>query len=91
MENLCEFELNIAQQVRDHIDNIEDVSMKFACINMIENFMSKIRLDIAEKFIYCAGCGKYVKTADRTISYENGYEVTRCGTCNTMHRRSMLY
>ena len=91
MDNPCKFELDTAQAVRDHISSIQTVEMKFKCINMLENFLSKIRHELAEEYTYCAGCNQYVKVADRVITEEDGYQIQRCGSCGIMHRRSKIF
>ena len=59
---------------------------KFVILNMLDNFLHKIRLDIADEWTYCAHCHTYVKTSERRI-INNGdgtYDVA-CGNCGGHH------
>ena len=41
---------------------------KFVILNMLDNFLHKIRADVAEEWTYCAHCSKFVKIAEHKIT-----------------------
>lgn len=90
MENLCKFEMDIADKVRTEINKLENIEDKYKMLNMLDNFLHKIRVEIANEWTYCAMCHEYVKTSKRIITEEDGYRITRCGNCNHMHRREKI-
>ena len=90
MENLCKFEMDIADRVRTEVRKLENPEDKYKMLNMIDNFLHKIREDIANEWTWCGVCTKWVKVADRKVSEENGYRIYRCGACGGLHRREKI-
>ena len=79
------FCMEVAKLVRAKVNELEPDD-KFAVLNMLDNFLHKIRLDVAEEYTYCAYCFKFVKTSERKI-INNGdgtYNVA-CGNCGGYH------
>ena len=79
------FCMEIADIVRAKVNELEPED-KFAVLNMLDNFLHKIRLDVAEEWTYCAMCHQYVKVSERKI-INNGdgtYDVA-CGNCGGYH------
>ena len=79
------FCMEVADIVRAKVNELAPDD-KFAVLNMLDNFLHKIRLDVAEEWAYCAHCFKFVKIAERKI-INNGdgtYNVT-CGNCGGYH------
>ena len=79
------FCMEVADAVRAKVSELEPDD-KFTVLNMLDNFLHKIRLDVAEEWTYCAHCHTYVKTSERRI-INNGdgtYNIA-CGNCGGYH------
>lgn len=87
MENLCKFEMDIADRVRTEINKLENPDDKYKMLNLLDNFLSKIRHEVSSEWTWCGICAEWVKVADRIVTEEDGYTVTRCGNCNAIHHR----
>lgn len=83
--NVTQFCMNTADIVRAKVNELAPDD-KFALLNMLDNFLHKIRSDVADEWTYCAHCHTYVKTSDRRI-INNGdgtYDVA-CRNCGGLH------
>ena len=81
------FCMEVADVVRTRINEVEPED-KFIILNMLDNFLHKIRLDVAEEWTYCAGCNQYVKVSERQkVNNEDGTYSIVCGKCKAMHHR----
>lgn len=90
MENRCKFEMDIADRVRTEVRKLENPEDKYMMLNMIDNFLHKIRQEVADEWTWCGICTEWVKVADRKISEEDGYRITRCGNCGAIHYRNEI-
>ncbi len=91
MENLCKFELDIADRVRTEIAKLENPEDKFKTLNMLDNFLHGIRVQVLQDWTWCAKCTEWVKVAERIVTEEDGFMVTRCGNCGAIHRSERKY
>lgn len=83
--NETKFCMEIADIVRAKVQEAAPED-KFAILNMLDNFLHKIRSDVAEEWTYCAHCFRFVKVAERKIinNGDGNYNVV-CGNCGGYH------
>lgn len=83
--DVTQFCMNTIDIVRAKVNELAPED-KFALLNMLDNFLHKLRLDVADEWTYCAHCHTYVKTADRKIiNNGNGTYNVACGNCGGYH------
>ena len=83
--DVTQFCMNTADIVRAKVTELAPDD-KFALLNMLDNFLHKIRLDVADEWTYCAHCHTYVKRSDRKIvDNGNGTYNVACGNCGGYH------
>lgn len=83
--DVTKFCMSTADIIRAKVDALEPED-KFKLLSMLENFIGKVRREVAEEWTYCAHCHTYVRTADNNI-INNGdgtYNVA-CGNCSGYH------
>ena len=83
--NVTKFCMNIADSVRSKVATLKPDD-KFKLLSMLENFIGKVRREVADEWTYCAHCHTYVRTADYKVSNnENGTYNVACGNCGGYH------
>ena len=83
--DVTRFCLDTAYIVRSKVAEL-DPDDKFALLNMLDNFLHKIRLDIADEWTYCAHCHTYVKRSNcKIIDNGDGTYNVACGNCGGYH------
>lgn len=83
--NETKFCMEVADIVRAKVNEAAPED-KFALLNILDNFLHKIRLDVAEEWTYCAHCHTFVRTADnKIINNGNGTYNIACGNCGGYH------
>ena len=83
--DVTQFCMNTADIVRAKITELAPDD-KFVLLNMLDNFLHKIRLDVADEWTYCAHCHTYVKRSDcKIIDNGNGTYNVACGNCGGYH------
>ena len=83
--DVTKFCMNTADIVRAKVDALEPED-RFKLLSMLENFIGKVRQEVADEWTYCAHCSTYVKTADCKIT-NNGNDTynVACGNCGGYH------
>ena len=83
--DVTQFCMNTADIVRAKVNELAPDD-KFVLLNMLNNFLHKIRLDVADEWTYCAHCYTYVKRSDcKIIDNGNGTYNVACGNCGGYH------
>ena len=80
------FELQIADTIKEHIDNIENVAGKFESINALKTVINKIDHELAFKYVYCEHCLTYIERASRVRIERNDIVAYYCSECGSLHR-----
>lgn len=83
--DITRFCLDTNHIIRAKVNALEPED-KFKLLAILENFIGKIRRDVAEEWTYCAHCNTYVRTADNKIinNVDGTYNVA-CGNCGGYH------
>lgn len=83
--DITKFCMETIDIVRVKVDTLEPED-KFKLLAMLENFIGKVRRDVADEWTYCAGCNQYVKVQERkNVNNGDGTYTVVCGNCGVPH------
>lgn len=89
--DVTKFCMNTADIVRAKVATLEPDD-KFKLLSMLENFIGKVRREVAEEWTYCAHCHTYVRTDNYKITNNgNGTYNAACGNCGGYYFISKKY
>ena len=83
--DVTQFCMNTADIVRAKVNELAPDD-KFVLLNMLDNFLHKIRVDVAHEYVLCENCKTYIRCDDRKVVEKANCVEYYCPLCGKLHR-----
>ena len=83
--DVTRFCLATADIVKAKVDELPPDD-KFVLLNMLDNFLHKIRVDVAHEYILCENCATYIRRDNLKVVEKTNCIERYCPTCGKLHR-----
>ena len=83
--DVTRFCLETADIVKAKVDELNPDD-KFVLLNMLDNFLHKIRVDVAHEYVLCENCKTYIRHDNRKVVEKTNCIEHYCPLCGKLHR-----
>ena len=83
--DVTQFCMNTVDIVKAKIDKLNPDD-KFVLLNMLDNFLHKIRVDVAHEYVLCENCRTYIRRDDQKVVEKTNCIERYCPLCGKLHR-----